>query len=202
MGNTEAPEMIHTPPQGSLITLDTQNGHSLVVVPHSQAGTLRGFVGVFLLVWLLGWFAALVGVFSQIAAGKYNMVVIILWLIAWIIGGTLAINLTYRVFRKSLPEQILLNQPYLSIDTGMPLFTVGLDVRNVQKYWQTMYHKRRYIEFSPSEVATITLRTTHGSNQLTIDQADERIELATGVSAAERVWLYQYLQRHYDVSVY
>lgn len=190
--------MCNLPPPDSKIKIDTLNAHQLIVVPHNEGGVLRQFVGIFLLLWLVAWFAALVGVFSQVFAGKYSAL-LILWLLGWIAGGTVTINMTYRVFRSSIPEHILLNKPSLSLDTGIPPFTVGFDFSNFQKYWKTIYYKRKRLEFSPTELSTMALRETDIGNKLTIDKGMDRIALAAEASDIEREWLYRYLQQYYEL---
>lgn len=107
--------------------------------------------------------------FSRISSGE-GSAFLIFWLGGWTVGGLFAGYMIYRVFQKSIPEQLLLNRPSLSLDTGMPPIKIDFGMRNQKDYWNSVFPKRKRIEFTPPELETMELRETDGGNRLTIDQ--------------------------------
>ena len=189
--------MCSLPPEGSQIIIDNLNGHQLVVVPHGSGGVMRYFIGLFLLFWMGGWFMGFTSAFTQIASGEGGAF-LIFWLGGWSIGGIFAGYMIYRVFRKSIPEQILLNRPALSLDTGIPPLKMNFGFTNQKEYWKSLFPKRKRLEFTPTDLKTLILRETNGGNRLTIDKGSDRIEFAIGASEVEREWLYSYLKKNYS----
>ena len=185
-----------TPPQGSKITIDTVNGHQQILVPHGSGGIMRYFIGIFLLFWLSGWFMGFTNAFSTIISGEGGTSLII-WLGGWSLGGLFAGYMIYRVFQKSIPEQLLLNCPSLSLDTGVPPMKLELSVRSQKEYWKSIFPKRKRIEFTPSDLKTMKLRETDSGNRLTIDKGAERIEIAIAATEIEKEWLFRHLQKIY-----
>jgi len=70
------------PPSGSRISVTTDGGHPLIVIPHGDSGLMRHFVGLFLLAWLGGWFAGFSSAVSKLLSGEAPAF-LIFWLIAW-----------------------------------------------------------------------------------------------------------------------
>jgi hypothetical protein len=58
------------PPSGSRISITTDGAYPLIVVPHRSNGPMRFFHGLFLLVWLGGWFAGFRAVFARVESEK------------------------------------------------------------------------------------------------------------------------------------
>lgn len=189
--------MNQNPPEGSRIEISDFDGHKLIVIPYGNAGIMRYFIGIFIIFWLGGWFMGYTSAGSQIISGEANAF-IIFWLGGWTIGGVFAVYFLYRVFRKSIPEQILLNKPNLMIDTGIPPFKINFSMTNSKEYWKSMFPKRHKLEFHEGQLETLHLRETDSGNRLTIDQGSERYELATGGTEIEREWLHKYLQSNYS----
>ena len=188
--------MRNTPPQGSDIEIDTLNGHQSILVPHGSGGAMRYFIGIFLLFWMGGWFMGFTSAFSKIASGEGD-IFLIFWLGGWSVGGLFASYMIYRVFKKSVPEQLLLNRPSLSLDTGVPPLKFNFGMGNQKEYWKSMFPKRKHIEFGPPELKTMELRETDRGNRLTIDKGTERVAIAVSATEIEREWLFSYLQRIY-----
>ncbi|MCO7188562.1 MULTISPECIES: hypothetical protein [unclassified Pseudoalteromonas] len=120
-----------------------------------------------------------------------------LWLGGWSLGGFFAGYMIFRVFQKSIPEQLVLNRPSLSYDTGVPPFKFDFGIRSQKDYWKSLFPSRKQVEFTPVELKTMALRETDSGNRLTIDKGAERVEIAMGATEIEREWLYDYLQRNY-----
>lgn len=189
--------MEQNPPQESKIEVGILNGHQRIVVPHNSVGVMRFFIGAFLLFWLGGWFMGFTSAANEILSGKGGAF-LIFWLGGWTLGGIFAAYSIYRVFRKPIPEQLLLNKPSLSIDTGIPPFKMNFSATNQKEYWKTMFPKRKKIEFTISDLKSIQLRETDSGNRLTIDKGSDRIEIATSATEVEREWLFKYLQTNYS----
>lgn len=189
--------MSSTPPQGSAIEVDTLNGYQHFSIPHGKGGPMRYFVGIFLLFWMGGWFMGFTSAFTQIISGDAGAFIVV-WLGVWSLGGLYAGYLIYRLFKRSIPEQLLLNRPSLSFDNGVPPLRLEFGMRVQKDYWKTIFPKRKRIEFSPQELKTMELRETDSGNRLTIDKGAERVEIAIGATEIEREWLFNYLQKNYS----
>ena len=184
------------PPEGSQIKVDTLNGHQRIVVPHETGSVMRYFIGLFLLFWMGGWFMGFKSALTQVTSGEGGAF-LIFWLGAWSIGGVYAGYMIYRVFRKSIPEQLFLSRPSLALDSGIPPLKTNFGLNDKKEYWASIFPKRKRIEFTPTEIETLTLRETDNGNRITIDKGAERIELAVGATEVEREWLYSFLKQHY-----
>lgn len=95
--------MSSAPPQGSEIKIDTLNGHQHIFVPHGKGGAIRYFVGIFLLIWMGGWFVGFTSAFSHILSGEGGAF-LIFWLGGWSVGGLFAGYMIYRLFQKKYPR--------------------------------------------------------------------------------------------------
>ncbi|MDP5210982.1 hypothetical protein [Microbulbifer sp. 2205BS26-8] len=189
--------MSSSPPRGSKIKVDNINDHHLIIVPHGNGSVMRYFIGAFLLFWMGGWFIGFTDAFAQIVSGNGGAF-LVLWLGGWSIGGIFAGYMIYRVFRKSIPEKIILNYPSLSLDTGIPPLKINFGFYNQKEYWNSIFPKRKRLDFSSFDLKTLTLRETDSNNRLTIDKDSERIEIAIGASEVDREWLYGYLKENYS----
>ena len=188
--------MDNTLPQGSKITIDTVSGQQQILVPHGSGGFMRYFIGIFLLFWMGGWFMGFTSAFSTITSGEGDTY-LMFWLGGWSLGGLFAGYMIYRVFQKSIPEQLLLNCPSLSLDTGVPPMKMDFGMRSQKEYWKSIFPKRKRIEFTPSDLKTMKLRETDSGNRLTIDKGAERIEIAIAATEIEKEWLFRHLQKIY-----
>jgi hypothetical protein len=111
------------PPSGSRISVTTDGGYPLIVVPHGNGGLMRYFVGVFLLAWLGGWFAGFRGVVSKLSsADVHAFPVMVFWLVGWTLGGAYVVYWAYRAFRPSVPEQLRLMPDNVTYDSVFPRF--------------------------------------------------------------------------------
>jgi hypothetical protein len=189
--------MVQSPPQGSSIEVSTLNGHQHILIPHGSGGVMRYFIGAFLVFWLGGWFMGFTSAAEEIMSGKGGAF-LMFWLGGWTIGGIFAGYFIYRVFRKSVPEQLLLNKPSLSIDTGIPPFKMSFSMTNQKDYWKSMFPKRKRVQIDHTEMKTLVLRETESGNRLTVDKGTERLELATSATEIEREWLFKYLSQNYS----
>jgi len=158
---------------------------------------MRYFLGAFLLFWLGGWFMGFTSTANALMSGEGG-VFLIFWLGGWTIGGLFVACFIYRIFRKSVPEQLLLNKPNLSVDTGIPPFKMDVNMTNQREYWKSFFPKRRRFEVNHNEMKTLALREIESGNRLTVDKGTERIELAASASEIEKEWLFKYLSQNYS----
>ena len=189
--------MNQSPLHGSSIEVGTHNGYQHVIIPHGNGGITRYFIGAFLLFWLGGWFMGFTSAADQIMSGNGDAF-LIFWLGGWTIGGVFVGYFIYRIFRKSVPEQLLLNKPNLTVDTGIPPFKISSSMTNQKEYWKSVFPKRTRIEIDHNEMKTLKLRETESGNRLTVDTGTERLELATSATEIESEWLFNYLSQNYS----
>jgi len=183
-------------PQDTKINIAMLNGIEQIIIPHAKAGIMKYFIGAFLLFWMFGWATGFVMVGSQILAGEGNAF-LFFWFAGWSVGGFFAGTILFKIFRKSIPESLLLNRLSLLLDTGIPAFNLTLG--NQKELWNNLFLKRQNIEFTDKELETLSLRETDLGNRLTVDKGSERIELAISATEIEREWLFEYLKAHYRI---
>jgi hypothetical protein len=189
-----------TPLQGSKIQVDYELGYEKLTVPHDSGGFMRYFVGAFLLFWLGGWTMGWLSAASELFRGSGGVDgFLIFWLGGWTIGGIFAIYYLYRIFRPAVPETIILASPTMVYDSGIEPLQVKFGYRNRSETWKKFFQKRKRFEFTPEEISTIKLREFENGNRLTIDHGHERIEFALGISELEREWLFNVLQKNYNL---
>ena len=183
-------------PQNSNISVERVEGIEKIIIPHAKGGIFKYFIGAFLTFWMFGWATGFMTVGSQILSGEGNAFLFV-WFAGWSVGGLFAGMTLFKIFRKPIPESLLLNRLNLLLDTGIASFNPSIG--NQKEIWKTLFLKRKQIEFSPKELETLTLRETDSGNRLTIDNGSERIELATSATEIEREWLFEYLKSNYRI---
>jgi hypothetical protein len=192
-----------TPPSESKIEVVTnRSGFILLTLPADRRRFARIGISLFLLAWLGGWAFGWWMAFRQIVYGtkRPDEMFLIFWLAAWTVGGAWAIWCLYRFLRPIIPETLALAKPNLVYDSGVqppPIFFGYW--RGRTDYWKRMFEKRKRIEFSPQEISTLKLRDTSDANRLTLDHANERIDIGKGLTEIEREWLFHLLQSEYKL---
>ena len=187
------------PPAGSKISITTDGGDPVVIIP-SAASASRYFGGVFLLFWLGGWAFGFSSAASQILSGKGNAF-LIFWLGAWTVGGFLAAYTVYRIFRPSVPETLELKHAGVAYDSGIaPLqLNSSWSHGSIMDRWKSTFPKRVRVDLDRRQLQSLRLRETEAGNRLTIDVDAQRIEIASGASEVEREWLARFLTRRYSI---
>lgn len=185
------------PPPNSKIKIESKAGHKLLVLTEDPPDKLRIIIVLFLLVWLGGWSAGFISALNTVLAGKGGAF-LIFWLAGWSLGGVFVPYVLYLVLRRPVPEQLWLNKPNLTMDTGLPAINAAFAARGRRKdVPRSNPFKRRVIQFTQADMRSLSLRETGSGNRLTIDQNNKRIDLALSASEVEREWLYHYLQDEY-----
>jgi hypothetical protein len=192
---------IKPPAESKIDVVTDRDCFALITLPAQRRGIARFGVALFLLCWLgfwaLGWNAA----FEQIVHGKKGPeVFLIFWLTAWSVGGVWAMWCLFRFLRPIVPETLLLAKPDLIYDSGVqppPIFFGYW--RGRMDYWKKMFEKRKRIQFSPQDIQTLKLRDTSDDSRLTLDHANERIDIGKGITEIEREWLFHLLQADYKL---
>ena len=158
---------------------------------------MRFAISIFLLCWLVGWAAGWIAAFRQLTSGgKAPKPFLIFWLAAWTIGGAFAFLYLWRLLRPTVPETLVLARSSLIYDTGVQLVSFGYRGKD---QWKKMFEKRRRIEFTSTEVATLILRDTSEGNRFTLDHATERIDIGRRLTEVEREWLFRLIKQEYKV---
>ncbi|WP_320034753.1 hypothetical protein [Halarcobacter sp.] len=183
-------------PVDSKIKIEKLYGNNVIVIPYENNSILKYLIGIFILFWLGGWFMGFLSAINQIMLGKAETF-LFFWLGGWTIGGIFAGYMIFRIFRKTVPEQIFLNYPSLTFDSGIPPLKFSFNILNQKENYRTLFFKRKQIEFNELDIKSILLRETSNGNRLTLDKGKERIELAYDATEIEREWLYNYLLKFY-----
>jgi hypothetical protein len=192
-----------TPPRESKIDVTTdRNGFPSITLPSARRGIARFGISLFLLCWLGMWAVGWNSAFHQIVHGtKGPEGFLIFWLAAWSVGGAWAMWCLWRFLRPIVSETLVLAKPNLVYDSGVhppPVFFGGY-WRGRTDYWKRMFEKRKRIEFNPEEIRSLRLRDTSEENRLTLDHANERIDIGRGLTEVEREWLFQLIKTEYKI---
>ena len=62
-----------------------------------------------------------------------------------------------------------------------------------------MFEKRKQIQFTPEEIATMRLRDTESDNRLTIDHGSDRIDIGRALTEVERETLFKLIRDEYEI---
>jgi hypothetical protein len=189
-----------TPPAGSEISINYDDGDPTIIIP-PKASASHYFGGVFLLFWLGGWAFGFKSVSSQLLSGKGNLFMVF-WLGAWTVGGIVAALSVYRIFRPAVPETLQLKYGSIVYDAGIspPEFNTIDRTKSTRQYWGSLISRRIRADLGRPELQTLRLRETEAGNRLTIDLGTRRIELASRASEVEREWLARLLTRRYGLT--
>jgi hypothetical protein len=185
------------PPSGSRISVTTDGGHPLVIIPQGNGSPLRYFVGLFVLAWLGAWFAGFSSAVSKLSSGQANAF-LAFWLVAWTLGGAFAVFWAYRAFRPSVPESLRLMPMSVAYDSGIPPLQV-YGFTSQKDYWKSMFPKRARVELDWRKLQSLHLRETSDGNRLTVDADAVRLDIAQFATEIEREWLYQLLTTRYSL---
>ena len=189
--------MTPTPPSGSQISVQTEDGDSVITIPPSRGSVMRYGAGLFILFWLGAWVFGFRSAASQLLTGNASGFVAF-WLGAWTLGGLFAAYYLFRIFRPSVPESFKLKRSALVYDSGIPPFQVNYyRYGNQLEQWKSMFPKRTMVEIDRRQLETLRLRETDSGNRLTVDANAARLELAKSASEIEREWLYKVLAERY-----
>jgi hypothetical protein len=194
--------MTPIPPSGSKITVRTEDGDPVIVIPSGGAGLMRYGVGLFMLCWLGGWAFGFFGVSSQLLSGRTPLPAagfMLLWLGGWTLGGAVAMYYVYRIFRTPVPETLRLKRGSLLYDSGLSPLQMNYGYANYRDRWRSVFPKRTIVEIDRKGLQTLRLRETNSGNRLTVDANAARLDLAVSGSEIEREWLYQLIADRYSL---
>jgi hypothetical protein len=194
--------MTPTPPPGSRISVRSDNGDSVIVIPISARARWRYAAGVFLVFWLGGWLFGFLAAAKDLLSGKTAAQAqggVILWLGAWTIAGIVVGYYVFRIFRPSIPESLRLKRNSLIYDPGIPPLQVSNRHGNQMEAWKLLFPKRTIVEVDHAQLASLRLRETESGNRLTVDANASRLDLASAGSEIDREWLYKLLAERYSL---
>ena len=188
------------PPSGSRISVTTDGGCPVIVIPPGNGGPMRYFMGLFTVFWLGGWYWGLRTALSQVWSGKAPAFVIF-WLVAWTLAGVYAMYMVYRALRPSVPESLKLMANGVSYDSGVPPLQPSFGYASRSRSdWRSLFPKRTRLEIDWQNLQSLRLRATNGGNRLTVDVGVLRIDIAGSAGEIEREWLYQLLAKRYSLA--
>jgi hypothetical protein len=194
-------QMTLEPPSDSRISVTTNDAHPLIVFPHKAGGVMRYFVGLFLLAWLGGWLVGFSSVVSKLSSGwtfDRAHAFLVCWLVAWTLGGAMAVYWIYRAFRPSVPESLRLMPNGVTYDSGIPPLPNSGYTWNSDA-WKSMVQKRTRVELDRQKLQSLRLRETKDGNRLTVDANALRLDIAQSATEIEREWLYKLLTKRYSL---
>jgi hypothetical protein len=187
------------PPNGSRISVATDGGEPLIVVPHARPGAIRYVTGFFLLIligiWCFGFSRSISALWSGNANGLF-----LAWLAGWTALGAFAAYCLYRLFGPAVPESLRLRPNGIAYDSGVPQLQMQSETINFANARKIYFPKRTRTELDQRQLASLRLGDTDSGNRLTVDVGVDRIEIARSVGAMEREWLYRTLAKRYSLS--
>jgi hypothetical protein len=186
-------------PRDSKLMVVPDGADTLILIPHGSGGAMRYAVGLFILAWLGGWVAGLSGALSTLATGKAPAF-LFFWLIAWTLGGAMAMLTVYRIFRPTVAEQLKLLASGIAYDSGIAPFQLHYGrYRSQWDAWRYMFPKRAQLELDRQALQSLRLRETDDGNRLTVDAGAARLDIARSATEVEREWLYRLLAKRYHL---
>jgi hypothetical protein len=194
--------MTPIPPTGSTITIRSDDGDPVIVIPYGSSRLARFGAGLFLLCWLSIWTVGLVFVGARLVSGAARgqfEIFEAFWFSFAILAEVYAVYSLFRAFRPVIPETFRLRRGALLYDSGVPPLKMNTGDANYRDRWKAMFPKRTIVEIDRKGLQTLRLRETDAGNRLTVDANAARLDLAVGSSEIEREWLYQVIANRYTL---
>ena len=180
-----------TPPQGSRITLEREDGHWVITIPPESATPPLARIGsaIFLTIWLIGWTAG--GGFAMFALstmpGEFAWFLVI-WLIFWAFALVMVVRALIGLLRPASAASFVVGPQNVLYDRGHDPKSVFAGGRTGSR--QTGPRRRTL-----DKRALHTLHIDTLGTRLTMEFDGEREEIAPSVTIAERRWLHDLLSR-------
>ncbi|MHC4353545.1 MAG: hypothetical protein ACYS0H_12615 [Planctomycetota bacterium] len=191
-----------TPPDGSRITDGNESGYKKLVIAQPSRGLRTYFSCIFwifwLVIWAFGWIGATVSLVDKSGAEPPELSFII-WFCFWTVGGVYTIWALYKSVRPAVPEALVLSRPSLVYDSGIEPVRSTFYYRSREEVQKKLSQKRIRTEFDMIHLKTLQLQECEGGSKLTMDQGARRIEIGKGATETERKWLFELINREYDL---
>lgn len=191
--------MITQPPAGSRITIVQDGQEEIISIPPKPRSPAQFLVFAFMIFWLglwaQGWLSAANQVLTKGLAGAGAFLVF--WLCAWTVGGVLVMHTLRASIRMPTPATIRLRSDGVLYDAGFSPIQWNTDPKSQRNSWKDAFKKPPIRLFANQDLTSLKLREADGSNRLTIDVGNERIDLAEAATEIEREWLFEYLAKRY-----
>lgn len=110
------------------------------------------------------------------------------------------IAVLYRFFRPTAAQTLVFSRPGLIFDSGLSPFPVRSGMNSKTEVLERMFERRKVIEFTPKDIATLSLQKSELRNRLTLDHGKEKIEIGRDLTEVEREWLYEQLRKEYGLA--
>jgi hypothetical protein len=192
--------MTPIPPTGSKITVRTDDGDPVIVIPYAAGDLARYGGGIFLLCWFAAWTVALIFVGTQIVFGFAHggaAAFMVFWFAAAMVAEIFVGYILLRMFGPQVPETFRLKRGSLLYDSGLLPPQMSYGYVSQRDRWKSAFPKRTIVEIDRKGLQTLRLRDTDSGNRLTADVNATRLELAVNGSEVEREWLYQLIADRY-----
>ena len=191
-------------PEGSQIQTGFDMGAEKLALPQAPKGCMLYLFGLFMTFFLFAmWGGAIVAVVSSwtesAAEGIGVLIFVGVWLIWWSAFSYILARMCYRIWQPLVPETLILSQPNMIYDSGIPVYQFYTGYRTAKLIWRDIFYKRTQTEITPEQIKTLTLHEFAGGNRLTIDIGIKRLDLGKDISEIEREWLYATLREHYGL---
>jgi len=191
--------MILFPPKPSNSTIDVQDEANQTTIswknPHGSAS--RYLIVIFMLAWLGGWAVGLYSVGNTLLSGDVNPF-LIFWMIAWTVGGLMAIRNVYILARPTKPERLTFDSISLNYKRGtVPFGGVewNFGKRNNDELFKTFQKIKNKYSILKKDIGDVKLERIGENQRLTIDYGSERIEIGEFLQEPEREWLLEVLKK-------
>ncbi len=187
--------MLKELPADSPIKIDTFDGHERITIPFERSRIQTFLYIIGFLVILLFCLSLILSTLNDLT----NSLDSLIYLGGSGFGAFYCFWL-YKLIRKPISEQYVLNKANLTFDNGVPPPHLGINSSGYYdspRRWKTLLHRRRTYQFPPDSLETLSLTETVNGNKLALKHNKKEIEIAFGASEVEREWLFHYLTNHY-----
>jgi len=201
--------MTLTPPEGSGISVLTDDSDVPTIIMPVTASAMRYFYAVFLLPVVVMWLGGLIVVVIRLLPvfwGEWAvMPFIVLWIVFWTVGGMFPARSLYCILRPPVPASLRLLPDGVDFDSGvqpprLPQWGLGFSVEwKLGRGMSAYFPKRIQRRIDLGELKSLGLREVETGSRLSVDMDNERIEIARGATDVEREWLFQLLVDRYQL---
>ncbi|MDQ3748854.1 MAG: hypothetical protein M3367_07565 [Acidobacteriota bacterium] len=119
-------------------------------------------------------------------------------MIAWTVGGLMAMRNVYLLARPTKPEQLTFDSISLNYQRGTAPFA-GVEwnfgKRNNDNLFKAFQKKKNKYSILKKDIGDVKLERIGEHQRLTIDNGSERIEIGEFLQEPEREWLSEVLKK-------
>jgi len=188
---------IESLPKNSNIKIDEKQDETIIVLPMTnEIFSFLYIPPISLVALFLAWFALkTLWVETSMYDGHY-------WLYVFILGGVGGIWQLYILFRKKIPEKLVLRANYFFIDTGVPPIYTPKFKEKKDAITRYHYMTRRKHSFQKEELNSLVLKKTKDDSLylLTFEKREKPLHIGYRLTSEETKWLYAYILNFYNIN--